>query len=129
MNQSPRITERICAVCKKNTVDVRQTYNRHISDYVDCEMPVCCECKKNFYGFDVRARQVGIDVIEFTEVAPGTEYIVNTPDVYGEVALAIPREIIENAGKMIRTGLESVIFSNNYRKMHGLPMIRRRWKN
>lgn len=78
-----------------------------------------------FYGFDVRARQVGIDVIEFTEVAPGTEYIVNTPDAYGGVALAIPREIIENAEKMIRMGLESVIFSNNYRKMHGLPMIRR----
>lgn len=46
MNQSLRIIKRMCIVCNHNITNVRQIYNQHISDYEDCEMPICYECEK-----------------------------------------------------------------------------------
>lgn len=45
MNQGKRFTERKCYLCKKNEVMVRQVYNRHISDWEDCELTICDNCK------------------------------------------------------------------------------------
>lgn len=44
MNQEPRNIKRTCVVCKERAVGVRQIYNSHISDWEDCEMPICDIC-------------------------------------------------------------------------------------
>lgn len=49
MNQENRYVSRMCAICNEHIAKVRQFYNRHISDYEDCEMPICDVCKRKRY--------------------------------------------------------------------------------
>lgn len=44
MNQSPRFIERTCIICKEHTVMIKQTYDTRISDWRDCQKPICEEC-------------------------------------------------------------------------------------
>ena len=46
MNQQTRYTEMKCYKCKENKILVRKEYNKHISDYVLVEVPICEECKR-----------------------------------------------------------------------------------
>lgn len=46
MNQVERMVKRICCMCKKKYVWVRQTYNCHISDWEDSEIPICVDCEE-----------------------------------------------------------------------------------
>lgn len=48
MNQGTRCIRKVCAVCRKNTVWVRQIYDPHYSDWVDDGIfPICDECRKH----------------------------------------------------------------------------------
>lgn len=49
MNQTDRYIKRKCLVCNERTVNARQSYDPHISDYRDCEMWICEECKRKRY--------------------------------------------------------------------------------
>ncbi len=46
MNQGERPVKRICCMCKKKHVWVKQTYNCHISDWEDSKIPICVDCQE-----------------------------------------------------------------------------------
>lgn len=46
MNQPMRYIKKRCIICKKCCANVKQRYNTHISDWEDCERPICEECHK-----------------------------------------------------------------------------------
>lgn len=46
MNQRERIIKTTCQICKEREVWVHQVYDRHLSDWMLCEIPVCEKCRR-----------------------------------------------------------------------------------
>lgn len=85
--------------------------------------------KKLFYGFDEKAEWVEI-ASPTLDTRPDDEVPPDIAKYFGRGAIRfeIPREIYEHWGEMIEKEISIYCRSNNWRKMHQLPMIRRSWK-
>lgn len=89
------------------------------------------ETRKLYYEIDgeLRPLEMSGNIEECTEIASDVGSALSNPEYFkgGEITLKMPRKEY----KKMKKALQSVIpryFTNNWRKTHHLPLIRRRGK-
>lgn len=86
---------------------------------------------KIYYEIDgeLKPLEMGASIEECTEIVSDVDSALNNPEYFkgGEITFKMPRK----EHKKFKKALQIVIpkyFTNNWRKMHHLPLIRRRGK-